>query len=87
MCFTPTRYFTKVSYITVISYISVIINVSIVNVISFSSLDQQLLRSSPLLDHVMEMTCHLFKSVKFGFEEGNLRSGLIEPLPSFAIAT
>ena len=42
----------------------------VVNVISFIPLDQQLLRFSPL-DH---------------FEEGNLRSGLIELLPSFAIA-
>ena len=27
------------------------------------------------------------RSVQFDFEEGNLRSGLIELLPSFAIAT
>ena len=58
----------------------------IVNVISFSPLDQQLLRSSPSLDHVTEMMCHLFKSVQLDIEEGNLRSGLIEPLPLFAIA-
>ena len=57
----------------------------VVNVISFSPLDQQLLRFSPLLDHVTEMTCHVFKSVQFDFEEGNFRSGLIELLPSFAI--
>ena len=31
----------------------------VVNVISFSPLDQQLLRFSLLLDHVTEMTCHL----------------------------
>ena len=48
----------------------------VVNVISFSPLDQQLLRFSPLLDHVTEITCHLFRSVQFDF--GNLRSGLIE---------
>ena len=48
----------------------------IVNVISFSPLDQQLLRFSPLLDHVTEMTYHLFKSVQFDFEKGNFRSGL-----------
>ena len=59
----------------------------VVNVISFSPLDQQLLRYSLLLDYVAEMTCHLFKSVQFDFEEGNFRSGLIELLPSFAIAT
>ena len=49
-----------------------------VNVISFSPLDQQLLRFSPLLDHVTEITCHLFKSVQFDFDDGNLISGLIE---------
>ena len=59
---------------------------SLVNVISFTPLDQQLLRFSPL-DHVTEMTCHLFKIVQFDFEEGNLGSGLIELLSSFAIAT
>ena len=58
----------------------------VVNVVSFTPLDQQLLRFSPL-DHVMEMTCHSFKMVQFDFEEGNLRSGLIELLSSFAIAT
>ena len=59
----------------------------VVNVNSFSQLDQQLLRFSPLSDHVTEMTCDLFKSVQFDFEEGNFRSGLIELLPSFAIAS
>ena len=58
----------------------------VVNVISFTPLDQQLLRFSPL-DHVTEMTCHLFRVVQFDCEEGNLRSGLIELLSSFAIAT
>ena len=43
----------------------------VVNVIGFSPLDQQLLRFSALLDHVTEMTYHLFKSVQFDFEEGN----------------
>ena len=33
-----------------------------------SPLDQQLLRFSPLLDHVTEMTCHLFKTAKFDFK-------------------
>ena len=46
------------------------------NDISFSPLDQQLLRFSPLLDHVTEMTCHLFKLVQFDFEEGSLINGL-----------
>ena len=60
----------------------------VVNVISFSPLDQQLLRFSPLLYHVTEMMCHLFKPVQFDFEEGNFKSGFgIELLPSFAIAT
>ena len=58
----------------------------IINVISFSPLDQQLLRFSPLLDHITEIACHLFRSVHFDFEEGNLRSDLIELLLSFAIA-
>ena len=58
----------------------------VVKVVSFTPLDQQLLRFSPL-DHVTEMTCHSFKMVQFDFEEGNLRSGLIELLSSFAIAT
>ena len=31
----------------------------VVNVISFSPLYQQLLRFSPLLDNVTEITCHL----------------------------
>ena len=48
----------------------------VVNVVSFTPLDQQLLRFSPL-DHVTEMTSHSFKMVQFDFEEGNLRSGLI----------
>ena len=59
----------------------------VVNAISFSPLDQQLLRFSPLLDHVTEITCQLFKTVRFDFEEGNLISGLIELLSSFAIAS
>ena len=59
----------------------------VANVISFSPLDQQLLKFSPLLDHITEITCHLFKSAQFDFEEGNLRSGLVELLSSFAIAT
>ena len=60
----------------------------IVNIISFSPLDQQLLRFSPLLDHLTEMMCHLFKLVQFDFEEGNFRSSFgIELLPSFAMAT
>ena len=55
---------------------------AVVNVISFSPLDQQLLRFSPLLDHVTEMMCHLFD-----FEEGNFKSGFgIELLPSFTMA-
>ena len=45
----------------------------VVNVISFSPLE---LRFSPLLDHVTEMMCHLFKPVQFDFEEGNFKSGL-----------
>ena len=48
-----------------------------VNVISFSPLDQQLLRFSPLLDHITEMMCHLFKLVQFDFEEGNFKSNQI----------
>ena len=59
----------------------------IVNVISFSPLDQQLLRFSPLLDHIAEIMCHLFRPIQFDFEDENLRSGLIELLSSFAIAT
>ena len=58
-----------------------------VNVTSFSPLDQQLLRSSPIA-HVTEITCHLCSSVQFYFEEGNFESGLgIKLLLSFAIAT
>ena len=58
----------------------------VVNVISFSPLDQQLLRFSPLLDHVTEITCHLFKTVQFDFEEGNFESGFgIKLLLSLAI--
>ena len=59
----------------------------VVNVISFSPLAQQLLRFSPLLDHVMEITCQLFKTVQLDCEQGNLISGLIELLSLFAIAT
>ena len=58
----------------------------IVNIISFTPLDQQLLRFSPL-DHVTEITCHLFKTAQFDFEEGNLESGLgIKVLLSFALS-
>ena len=70
------RYYYIISYVTVIGAL----NVSHSNVISLELLDQ-LLRFSPL-DHVMEMTCHLFKTVQFDFEEGNLRSCLIELLSS-----
>ena len=59
----------------------------VVNVICFSLLDHKLLRFSPLLDHVTEITCHLLKSVQLDFEEGNFGSGFgIELLLSFAIA-
>ena len=59
----------------------------VVNVISFRPFDQQLLRFSPLA-HVTEITCHLFRSVQFDFEEGNFESGFgIKLLLSFAIAT
>ena len=58
----------------------------IVNVIGFSPLDQQLLRSLPIA-HITEMTCHLLRSEQFDFEEGNLISGLIELLSSFTIAS
>ena len=59
----------------------------VVNVISFSPLDQQLLRFLPL-DHVTEIMCHSFKMVQFEFEEGNLESGFgIKLLPSLATAT
>ena len=57
------------------------------NVITLIPLDQQLLRFF-LLDHVTEITYHLFKAVQFDFEEGNLRSGSGNKLLlSFAIAT
>ena len=57
------------------------------NVISFSPLDQQLLRFSPL-NHVTEITCHLFKTEQFDFEEGTFESGLwIKLLLSLAMAT
>ena len=59
----------------------------LVNVISFSALHQQLLRSLPIA-HVKEIACHLFRSVQFDFEEGNFESGLgIKLLLSFAIVT
>ena len=58
----------------------------VVNVISFTPLDQQLLRFLPL-DDITEITCHLFKMVQFDFEEGNLEAGFgIKLLLSFAIA-
>ena len=58
------------------------------NVIILIPLDQQKLRFFSLLDHVTEMTCHLFKTVQFDFKEGNLRSGSGNKLLlSFAIAT
>ena len=58
-----------------------------VNVIILIPLDQQLLRLF-LLDHVTEITYHLFKAVQFDFEEGNLRSGSGNKLMlSFGIAT
>ena len=57
------------------------------NVIVLIPLDQQLLRFF-LLDHVKEITYHLFKAVQFDFEEGNLRSDSGNKLLlSFAIAT
>ena len=57
------------------------------NVISFSPLDQQLLRFFSL-DHLTEITCHLFKTVQFDFEEVNFESGFENKLLlSFAIAT
>ena len=43
----------------------------VLKVISFSPLDQQLLRSLQL-DHVTEMMCHLFNMVQFDFWVGNL---------------
>ena len=55
---------------------------------AFHPLDQQLLRFSPLLDQVTEMTWHLFKSVQLDFYDGNFIFGSgIELLPWFAIAT
>ena len=57
----------------------------VVNVISFSALHQQLLRSLPIA-HVTEITCHLFRSVQSDFEKGNFESG-IKLLLSFAITT
>ena len=58
----------------------------VVNIISFTPLDQQLPRFSPL-DRATKMTCHLFRSVQFDFEEGNFESGFgIKLLLSFAIA-
>ena len=58
----------------------------VVNVISFSALHQQLLRFLPLA-LVTEITCYLFRSVQFDFEEGNFESGLgIKLLLSLAIA-
>ena len=57
----------------------------LVNVISFTPLDQQVLLFLPL-HHVTKITCHLFKTAQFDFEEGNLRSGLIELLSLFDIA-
>ena len=43
----------------------------VLKVISFSPLDQQLLRFLRL-DNVTEMTCHLFIMVQFDFWVGNL---------------
>ena len=43
----------------------------VLKVISFSPLDQQLLRFLRL-DHVTEMMCHLFNMVQFDFWVGNL---------------
>ena len=58
-----------------------------VNVIILIPLDQQLLRFF-LLDHVTEITCHLFKTVQFDFEEVNFDSGSGNMLLLlFAIAT
>ena len=82
VCFTPAGYLTKFSYGAVIRPL----NLPVVNVISFSPLDQRLVRFSPL-DHVKEITCHLFKTVQFDFEEGNFESGLgIKLLLLLAIA-
>ena len=41
----------------------------VVDVVVFSPLDQQLLKFSPLVEHVTEMTCHLFKTTQLDFEE------------------
>ena len=58
----------------------------VVNVISFSPIDQQLLKFSPL-HHVTEITCHLLRSVQFHFKEENFESGLgIKVMLLFAIA-
>ena len=43
----------------------------VLKVISFSTLDQQLLRSLRL-DHVTKMMCHLFNMVQFDIWVGNL---------------
>ena len=57
-----------------------------VNAIILIPLDQQLLRFF-LLDHITEITCHLFKTVQFDFEEVNFDSGSGNMLLlSFAIA-
>ena len=57
------------------------------NVIILIPLDKQLLRFSSLLDQVTEIMYHLFKSVQFDFDEGNLRSGSGNKLLlSFAMA-
>ena len=58
----------------------------VLKVISFSPLDQQLLRFLRL-DHVTEMTCHLFIMVQFDFWVGNLQSGNIKVLSSLATDT
>ena len=50
--------------------LSVPLVLPVLKVISFQPLDQHLLRSLPL-DHVTEITCHLFKMVQSNFEEGN----------------
>ena len=58
-----------------------------VNVIILILLDQQLLRFF-LLDHITEITCHLFMTVQFDFEEVHFDSGSGNMLLlSFAIAT
>ena len=45
------------------------------NVVILIPLDQQLLWFFSLLDHITEITYHIFKAVQFDFEEGDLRSG------------